>query len=76
MRTATVGSIQKNFAEVLKQIHSGEEVIVTRRGEPVAKITALGPAANLEWPDFYSEAIEVEGAPLSEVIMEERSERF
>jgi prevent-host-death family protein len=42
METATVGEIQKNFAEVLRKIKSGQEIIVTKRGRPVAKITALG----------------------------------
>ncbi len=43
MKTATVGEIQKNFARVLREIKAGEEIIVTNRGEPVARITAIGP---------------------------------
>jgi antitoxin (DNA-binding transcriptional repressor) of toxin-antitoxin stability system len=41
MKTATVGEIQKNFSRILKQIKAGEEIAVTRRGKPVAKITAI-----------------------------------
>jgi len=29
METATVGDIQKNFAEVLRKIKSGQEIIVS-----------------------------------------------
>ncbi len=47
MKTATVGEIQKNFARVLRDIRAGEEITVTRRGKPVAKISALGPKARL-----------------------------
>ena len=43
MKTASVGEIQKNFSRILKEIKTGEEIAVTKRGKPVAKITALGP---------------------------------
>ncbi len=76
METATVGEIQKNFSEVLRKIKSGEEIIVTKRGEPVAKITALGAKRNIDWPDFFEECIEIEGKPLSEIIVESRADRF
>jgi len=76
MKTATVGSIQKNFAEVLKEINSGEEVVVTRHGEPVAKIIALGPKENLDWPDFFADAVEVTGKDVSELVVEGREDRF
>ncbi len=59
METATVGEIQKNFAEVLRKIKSGEEIIVTKRGAPVAKITALGAKRDIDWPDFFEECIEL-----------------
>jgi len=61
MKTATVGEIQKNFAQVLKEIKAGEEIVVTKRGKPVAKLTAIGPEKSIDWPDFYVEAMEVKG---------------
>ncbi len=76
MKTTTVGEIQKNFAKVLKNINAGEEITVTKRGKPVAKITSLGPKSNINWPDFYNEAIELEGKPVSEIIFEDRQDRF
>jgi len=75
MKTATVGEIQKNFAQVLKEIKAGEEIIVTKRGEPVAKITAVGPQRNIDWPDFFEEAIEIKGKPVSEIVFEGREDR-
>ncbi len=50
MKTASVGEIQKNFSRILKEIKAGEEIAVTRRGKPVAKITALGPKKEIGWP--------------------------
>lgn len=76
METATVGEIQKNFAEVLKKIKSGQEVIVTKRGKAVAKITALGAKRDIKWPDFFNESIEIKGKPVSEIIAEGREDRF
>ncbi|MBW2048456.1 MAG: type II toxin-antitoxin system prevent-host-death family antitoxin [Deltaproteobacteria bacterium] len=48
MKTATIGEIQKNFARVLKNIWAGQEITVTRRGKPVAKIAASGPRDEIE----------------------------
>ena len=76
MKTSTVGEIQKNFARVLKEIRVGEEIIVTKRGKPVAKITAMGPQRNIDWPDFFDEAIELKGKPVSEIVVEAREDRF
>jgi prevent-host-death family protein len=76
METATVGEIQKNFAEVLRKIKSGQEIIVTKRGKPVAKITALGAKRDIHWPDFFEECIEIKGKPVSEIIAEGREDRF
>ena len=76
MKTATVGEIQKNFVRVLKGINSGEEITVTKRGEPVARIVSLGPKSKIDWPDFYNEAIDLKGKPISEIVIEERKDRF
>ncbi|MCP4630087.1 MAG: type II toxin-antitoxin system prevent-host-death family antitoxin [bacterium] len=76
MKTASVGEIQKNFSRILKEIKTGEEIAVTKRGKPVAKITALGPKKKIDWPDFYNEAIELKGKTASEIVIEGREERF
>lgn len=76
MRTATVGEIQKNFGKILRDIHSGEEITIIKRGKPVAKLTALGPQKNIEWPEFNKTAIELKGKPASQLIIEDREDRF
>ena len=75
-KTASVGEIQKNFAKVLQRIRAGEEITVTRRGKPVARIVGLGPRGHIEWPDFLAEAQEVSGKPLSDLVLEGREERL
>ena len=76
MKTTTVGKVQKKFAAVLKEIKAGEEIIVTKRGEPVARIIAMGPKKHIDWPNFFEDAIEIKGKPISEIIVEERKDRF
>ena len=76
MKTATVGEIQKNFAKILREINSGEMILITRHGRPVAKLTAVAPRSRIEWPDFFEEALELKGKPLSEILSEEREGRF
>ncbi len=76
MQTATVGKIQKNFAKVLREINAGEEIIITKRGKPVARLTALGPGRHINWPDFFKEAIPAQGKTISELVVEEREDRF
>lgn len=76
MKTATVGDVQKNFSKILKEIHAGEEITIIKRGKPVAKLTALGPKKEIDWPDFYNEAIRLKGKPVSEIVIEDREDRF
>ena len=76
MKTATVGEIQKNFARILNGINNGEEITITKRGKPIAKIVSLGPKSEIEWPDFYGEAIKLKGKPIGEIVIEGREDRF
>jgi antitoxin (DNA-binding transcriptional repressor) of toxin-antitoxin stability system len=57
-------------------VEAGEELVVTRRGKPVAKITGLGHYEDIDWPDFYNEAIEIKGKPASEIVIEGREDKF
>ena len=76
MKTATVGEVQKNFGKLLKEINLGEEITIIRRGKPVAKLTVLGPKGDINWPDFFNDAIELKGKPTSQLVTESRGERF
>ena len=45
-------------------------------GYPVAELTAIGPREDIEWPEFYSNAIETKGKKLSQIISENREDPF
>ena len=57
-------------------LEDGEEILITKRGKPVAKVVSLGPKGDLQWPDFRTQAVQSEGKRLSEIIIEERDERI
>ncbi|OGL43375.1 MAG: hypothetical protein A2161_08000 [Candidatus Schekmanbacteria bacterium RBG_13_48_7] len=76
MKIATVGEIQKNFANVLRRLKSGEDITVTKRGVPVAKILPVGPRKDIDWPDFYEESVDYKKKPVSDVVIEDRMDRI
>lgn len=76
MKTATVGKIQKNFSEVLRNIKAGEEITIIKRGKPVARLTALGPKKNIEWPDFFKDTVKLKGKQVSKILIDTRKDRF
>ena len=76
MKTASVGEIQKNFAGVLRSINAGKQVTITKRGKPVATIRALGPKSRIDWPDFYGEAKDLKGKQMSDIVIDNREDRF
>ena len=42
MRSATVSKLKASLSEHLARVKAGEEVIVTERGKPIAKIVPFG----------------------------------
>jgi hypothetical protein len=42
----------------------------------VARNTPIGPKRNIDWPDFFEDAIEIKRKPVSEILVEEREDRF
>lgn len=55
MKTATVSKLKASLSEYLRQVKAGEEVLVTERGKPIAKLT---PAVNLQ--SFPEHLVEME----------------
>ena len=41
MKTATVSKLKASLSEYLRQVKAGEEVLVTERGRPIAKLAAV-----------------------------------
>ncbi len=45
MQTATMEEVQTRLPELLDELKSGDEVIITRNGQPVARLTGQLPNA-------------------------------
>lgn len=43
MPNVTVADAKAHLSELLVRIESGEEIVITRRGKPVARLTPLEP---------------------------------
>jgi prevent-host-death family protein len=46
MRTAGIREVRQNLSELLREVRKGREIVITDRGEPVARLMppALGSA--------------------------------
>ena len=45
MITVTITEAKRNFSRLLKLVEDGEEIIITRRGEPIAKLVSFKRSA-------------------------------
>ncbi len=54
MKAATIRELQHGLTAVLERVARGEEITITRRGQPVALILAAAPVKNrcgrTPWP--------------------------
>ena len=76
MITAGVKETRQHFTEYLSRVEKGEEVIITKREEPVAKISAIQRKAKgmLLSHKELRDSIMAKGNPLSEIVLESRKE--
>lgn len=49
-KTVSLRDANQNFAKYIREAEAGEEILVTRRGEPVAKIVPARPAERVLSP--------------------------
>lgn len=51
MKTATVRELRNHYTRLLAQVAKGEEIIITQRGVPVARLSPepAGPVAKVDW---------------------------
>lgn len=74
----TVKEARKNFSLILDKVERGEDVVITRRGKKVVRMTNLYDTDKpLESLKEFRAGIKFQGPPLSRVVMEQRNdERF
>jgi prevent-host-death family protein len=74
MIKAGIKEARQNLTGFLNKVLKGEEVVITRRGEPIAIISPVSKRqkGNLSSHKTLREAVSPKGKPLSEVITELR----
>jgi prevent-host-death family protein len=73
-----IKEIRKNLTKYLESVQRGEEIIITKRDEPIAKIVPIRPkqARALSSREQLRSLIKPQGTPLSQVVAENREERL
>lgn len=53
MKTATVRELRNHYTGLLRWVAAGEEVLITQKGEPVARLIPVGLQAmdEVDWAD-------------------------
>lgn len=76
MIKAGIKEARQNLPALLSKVQEGEEVVITKRGEPVAKVMPFRKRAKgrLESHKSLRDALTKKGRSLSEVVAELRDE--
>ncbi len=82
MKTASLRQVQHNLGEVLRWVNDGEEVEITRRRKPVAKLVPLKMQSDVVDWDEHARALRAtsgkkraKALSASELVIEQRNER-
>jgi len=78
MRTAGIREVRQNLSALLREVRKGREIVITDRGEPVARLLPPAEGSPRPFPDlaeFRSELPEL-APPLSATVAEDRGDRF
>jgi prevent-host-death family protein len=70
MRTVTAREANQSFSKLLQAVVEGEEVVITRRGKPVARLSPIEAAADRIIAHFR------EGVDLGEPVTWTRDELY
>ncbi|MCL4477376.1 MAG: type II toxin-antitoxin system prevent-host-death family antitoxin [Nitrospirae bacterium] len=76
MIKAGIKEARQNLTGFLNKVLKGEEIVITKRGEPIAKISPVGkkPKGHLASHKALRKTLAPKGKPLSEIITELRGE--
>jgi len=79
MSICTVAQAKAHLSDLLDRVEKGEELVITRRGKPVASLSPIGPARRS--PDWrairtFRESQSSGGTPAVELVRESRDGRY
>ncbi len=76
MVTAGIKDARQHLTEYLSRVQKGEEIIISKRDEPIAKITPIRKKVKrkLESHKELRASIIAKGKPLSKIVIDSRKE--
>lgn len=75
MIVASIKEARGNLSSLLQKVEHGEEVVITRHGKRIARITSpKGPQKRLPGLSEFRATVAVKGRPLSQTVIVARSE--
>ncbi len=74
MIEANIREAKAKLSAYLSHVEQGEEVLIVRRGKPVAMLKSVKKAATLPSMKGFREKIRLRGLPASEAIIRMREE--
>ena len=78
MRTAGIREVRQNLSALLREVREGREIVITDRGEPVARLTSPIDVSGVPFPDLiaFRKGLPVLDPPLSAAVSDDRADRF
>ncbi|MBN8474221.1 type II toxin-antitoxin system prevent-host-death family antitoxin [Sulfuritalea sp.] len=79
MNTCTVAEAKAHLSELLARVEGGEELVITRRGHPVAQLTPIRPAK--QPPDWqairaFRESMPAQETSATDLVRDMRDARY
>lgn len=77
MRTAGIREVRQNLSALLREVKKGREIVITDRGEPVARLMPPADGSAHPFPDLggFRRAQARLDPPLSSAVIEDRADR-
>jgi prevent-host-death family protein len=77
MRTAGIREVRQNLSALLREVRQGREIVITDRGEPVARLTPPARGSAKPFPDLgaFRRRLPTGSPPISPAIAEDRADR-
>jgi prevent-host-death family protein len=79
MTTCTVAEAKAHLSELLARVENGEELVITRRGRPVAQLSPIRPVKRApDWQAIraFRESMPIVETSASDLVREMRDGRY
>jgi len=78
VRTAGIREVRQNLSALLREVRKGREIVITDRGQPVARLAPPHQGSARPFPDLaaFRRALPRLEPPLSTTLADDRADRL